>query len=74
MEENIGFHGCKQGESGDARGFVEEFGASDLAVGAVRRCVSDDHFYQIHLSDHILEGADIGIGNLAGGRDVTECV
>jgi hypothetical protein len=38
----------------------------------LRRSLSDNHFYQIHLADHILESSYIGVRDLATVRDVAE--
>ena len=74
MEKDIGFHGREEGEPSNARCFVEEIGACDLAICAVHCSLSNNHLHQVHLPDHILESADIGIGDLAAGRDVAEGV
>lgn len=74
VEENIRLHGGEVREAGDARGLVEEFGPGDFAIGAARRCLSDDQLDEIHLANHVLKGAHIGIGNLAASGNVAEGV
>ena len=74
MEENVGFHRSEEGETGDACCFVEEICPGDFAICAVNCSLSDDHLHQVHLSNHVLEGAHIGIGDFGSCRDVAEGV
>jgi hypothetical protein len=72
VEENICFHGCVKVEATYPRSLVEEICTSDLAVGALLCGIADDELDHVHLLDDVLEGAHIGVGNLAANRDVAE--
>ena len=67
MEENIGLHGCVEIEPAYPGSLVQEICASDLAVAALLSCVANDQLNHVHLLDHVLEGAHIGVRYLASG-------
>ena len=72
VEENVGLHGCVEIEATYPCGLVEKVGASNLAVVTLLCCIADYQLNHVHLLDDILEGADIGVGDLAPNRDVAE--
>ena len=72
MEEDIGFHWGEEGEARDLGSLVQELGFGDLAIGALFASLADNEFDQVHLLDHVLEGSDVGVRDLAAQRDVAE--
>ena len=72
MEENVCFHGRVEVEATYPRGLVKEICTGDLAVRALLCGIADDELDHVHLLDDVLEGAHIGVGDLAANRDVAE--
>lgn len=74
VEKNIGLHGSKQREARDSGSLNQELGASNLAIRAARNGAAHNLLNQIHLLNHVLEGAHVCVGDLASHRDVAESV
>ena len=74
VEEDVSLHRGEEGEAGDLGGLVEELGAGNLAVGAFFAGAADDELDQVHLLDHVLEGAHVGVRHLATLGDVAQGV
>ena len=74
MEKNIGLHGSKQREARDSGSLDQELGASNLAISAVRNGAAHNLLNQIHLLNHVLEGAHVCVRDLASHGDVAESV
>lgn len=72
VEEDVGLHGCVEVEATYPGGLVEEICAGDLPVGALLSGIADDELDHVHLLDDILEGAHVGVGDLAANGDVAE--
>lgn len=72
VEDDVGLHGGEEGEAGDAGGLVEEVCAADLAVVALVGRVAHNQLDEIHLADHVVEGAHVCVRNLAAGANVAE--
>lgn len=72
MEENVGLHGSVEIEAAQSCGLVEEVCACDFAIRALLCGISDDHLDHVHLLYHVLECANVGIGNFAANGNVTE--
>lgn len=72
MEENVGFHGGEEGEASDLGSLVKEFRPCDLAVRTLGTSTAHNELNQINLLNHVLEGANVGVGNLASKRDVAK--
>lgn len=72
MEQNVGFHWREQGEPRYPSCLVEKVCPRDGAIFALLRCISNNQIDQIHLSDDILECADVRIGNLAARRYIAK--
>lgn len=74
VEQDIGFHGREEREAGDPRCFIQELRPCDFPVVALRRRLADNQLHEVHLADHVLEGADVGVGDFSSSRDVAEGV
>ena len=74
VEEDVGLHRGEEGEAGDAGGLVEKLGAGDLAVGRLGGGAAQNDLDEVHLLDHVLEGADVGVGDLGALGDVAQRV
>ena len=72
VEENVCFHGRVEVEATYPRGLVKEICTGDLAVRALLCGIADDELDHVHLLDDVLEGAHVGVGDLAANRDVAE--
>lgn len=72
MEEDVCFHRSVEVEATQSRGLVKEICAGDLAIRALLCGIPYDQLDHVHLLDHVLESADIGVGDLAANRDVAK--
>ena len=72
MEENISFHGSELREASGYSRFVQEVMSGDFAILGFSNSPADHIFNQIHLTDNILEGSDIGVRNTEARADVAE--
>ena len=61
--------GVKRGELGQSSCFVEEIRSRNFAVGRFQRRISNDQIQEIHLANDVLEGSNIGIGDLVTTGD-----
>jgi hypothetical protein len=53
--------GSERRESCDPRGLIEKVSACNLPIRALVRSLPDNQLHQVHLPDHIVEGADAGV-------------
>ena len=74
VEEDVGLHRREEGEASDACCFIEEVGAGDLAIVAFLGGVADNELNEVHFTNDVLEGADIGVGDLGASGDVAQGV
>ena len=74
VEQGVCLHGREEGEAGDAGGLVEELGARDAAVLAAGAGAAHNVLDQVHLVDHVEEGAHVGVRHLAALGNVAERV
>lgn len=72
MEQDVGLHRSEEGKARNLGGLVEKLGASDFAVGASHARPAHNELYQVHLLNHVLEGANVGIRDFAALGDVAE--
>src|SRR5688572_33237096 len=72
VEENFGLHGGEEGEPCDLSSLIEELRASDLAIRAPLDGASQNEFNKIHLLNHVLEGSNVRVRDLAALRDVAQ--
>lgn len=72
VEQDIGLHWRVEVEATYAGSLVEEVCTGNLAIGTLLCGIADDELNHVHLLDDVLEGADVGVGNLAPNRDVAK--
>lgn len=72
VEDNVGLHGGEQRETSFPGGSVQKIGLGDGAVLAAVDGGADDTLDHVHLTDDVVEGHDVGKGNLVAGIDVAE--
>ncbi len=62
VEQNIGFHGAKEGEAGVRGGPIDEVGAGGRGITAFESGFGDDQVDDTYLINDILDSAVSGVG------------
>lgn len=72
VEDDIGLHGSEEREASLLGGSVQEVGLSDGTILAGSDGGTDDTLDHVHLADDVVEGHDVGEGNLVAGINIAE--
>lgn len=72
VEDDIGLHRSEEREAGLLGGSVQEVGLGDGTVLASGDGGTDDTLDHVHLADDVVEGHDVGEGNLVAGINIAE--